>query len=145
MPAMTDQEMWEFLGTGTRTGHVATVRADGRPHVKPVWFVLEGGPGNLHLLFSTGAGTVTGRTLRRDPRVAVTVDDPAPPYSFVVVTGTAELITDLTEVRAAATRIGGRYMGAARAQEFGRRNGVPGEVLVRITPSRVFGERDLAA
>jgi hypothetical protein len=35
-------------------------------------------------------------------------------------------------------------MGEDRAEEFGRRNGVPGELLVRITPTRVIGERDIA-
>lgn len=45
MAPMTDQETWDFLATGTRTAHVGSVRADGRPHVKPVWFVLDGRPG----------------------------------------------------------------------------------------------------
>ncbi len=134
-----------FLTAGTRTGHVATVRADGRPHVKPVWFVLEGGPGAFQLLFNTSEATVTGRALRRDPRIAITADDPAPPYSFVLVEGTAAISTELAELRSSATRIGGRYMGADRAGEFGRRNGVPGELLVRVTPTRVSGERDVAS
>ncbi len=144
MPAMTDAEIWAFLTSGTRTGHAATVRSDGRPHVKPVWFVLDGAPGGFQLLFNTGERTVKGATLRRDPRIAISVDEPEPMYSFVIVEGTAELITDLAQVRAAATRIGGRYMGEDRAEEFGRRNGVPGELLVRVTPARVLAERDLA-
>ena len=68
------------------------------------------------------------------------MDDPAPPYSFVIVEGTALVSDDLGQVRAAATRIGGRYMGAARAAEFGARNGVPGELLVRVTPARVIAQ-----
>jgi hypothetical protein len=47
-------------------------------------------------------------------------------------------------VRAWAARIGGRYMGADRAEEFGARNGVPGELLVRVTPERVVSARDVA-
>ncbi len=43
-----------------------------------------------------------------------------------------------------ATRIGARYMGEDRAEEFGRRNGVPGELLVRLTPERVIAERGVA-
>ncbi len=144
MAAMTEAEIWEFLSGGTRTGHAATVRADGRPLVKPVWFVLEGRPGSFRLLVNTAEATVKAATLRRDPRISVSVDDPAPLYSFVIVEGTAELITELGEVRAAAARIGGRYMGADRAEEFGRRNGVPGELLVRVTPARILAERDLA-
>jgi PPOX class probable F420-dependent enzyme len=144
MAEMTAREVWDFLMKGTRTAHVATVRADGRPHVKPVWFVLDGEPGDFQVLFNTGSATVKGRTLRADSRVARSVDDPTPPYSFVVVEGTAELSSEVDEARAAATRIGGRYMGADRAQEYGERNGVPGEYLVRVIPSRVIAQRDLA-
>ena len=42
---------------------------------------------------------------------------------------------DPDELLATATRIGGRYMGEDRAEEFGRRNGVPGELIVRLTPA----------
>jgi PPOX class probable F420-dependent enzyme len=144
MADMTAKETWDFLMEGTRTAHVATVRADGRPHVKPVWFELEGTPEAFRVVFTTAAGSVAGRNLRRDPRVAVTADDQVPPYSFVIVDGTAELDDDLTELLTVATRLGGRYMGPARATEFGARNGVPGELVVRVTPSRVVAQRDIA-
>jgi PPOX class probable F420-dependent enzyme len=141
MPDMSVQEIWDFLCAGTRTAHVGTTRPDGRPHVKPVWFVLDGRPGDFQLVFTTYADSVKGRGLRRDGRAAVSVDDPAPPYAFVIVEGTALVSDDLGQVRAAATRIGGRYMGAGRATEFGARNGVPGELLVRVTPARVIAQR----
>jgi hypothetical protein len=51
---------------------------------------------------------------------------------------------DLDEVGRWARRIGGRYMGADRADEFGRRDGVSGERLVGLRPSRVVAERGLA-
>ena len=82
MLAMTPEQTWDFLMTETRTAKVATVRADGRPHVKPVWFEPAGQPGAFQLLFTTDSRTVTGRDLSRDPRVAVSVDDPAPLYSL---------------------------------------------------------------
>jgi len=144
MGQMTDEEAYDFLGAGTRTGHLATVRADGRAHVKPVWFVLDGTPEEFTVLFNTGEGTVAGRNLARDARVSISVDDPHPPFSFVLVEGTAELITDVPAVREAATEIAARYMGPARAQEYGERNGVAGELLVRVTPSKVLGVADLA-
>lgn len=37
-----------------------------------------------------------------------------------------------------------RYMGEDRAEEFGRRNAVPGELLVRVTPDRIIAEADVA-
>jgi PPOX class probable F420-dependent enzyme len=144
MAQMTDEEVYDFLGAGTRTGHLATTRADGRAHVKPVWFVLDGTPEEFVLLLNTGEGTVAGRNLARDARVSVCVDEAVPPFAFVIIEGTAELITDLEQVREAATELGGRYMGPARAEEYGKRNGVPGELLVRITPSKVLGVRDVA-
>jgi PPOX class probable F420-dependent enzyme len=141
VPGMSEQEIWNFLTEGTRTAHIATIRSDGRPHVKPVWFVLDGRPGNFQLLFTTHAETVKGRSLRRNTQVAASVDDPAPPYSFVIVEGAGRLSDRLEDVRAAATRIGGRYMGEDRAAEFGARNGVPGELLVRLAPARVIAQR----
>jgi PPOX class probable F420-dependent enzyme len=129
VPDMSAQEIWGFLCAGTRTAHVATTRSDGRPHVKPVWFVLDGRPGDFQLVFTTYAGSVKGRGLRSNASVAVSVDDPAPPYSFVIVEGTAQVSDRLDQVHAAAIRIVGRYMGAGRAAEFGARNGMPGELL----------------
>ena len=51
---------------------------------------------------------------------------------------------DPDELLAVATRIGGRYMGADRAEEFGRRNGVPGELVVRITPTKLTALADIS-
>jgi PPOX class probable F420-dependent enzyme len=129
---------------GTRTAHLATVRADGRPHVKPVWFELAGEPGNFQVLLTTAAGTVAGRNLRRDGRVTICVDDPVPPYAFVIIEGSAGLSGDPAELLAVATRLGGRYMGAARAAEYGARNAAPGELIVRVTPARVLAQRGIA-
>jgi PPOX class probable F420-dependent enzyme len=137
---MTPDEICEFLTHGTRTAKLATISADGAPHVMPVWFVLDG----EQLVFTTHAGSVKGRNLRRDPRVALVVDDEEPPFAFVHIRGRAAISEDPGELRRFATEIGGRYMGAARAEEFGRRNGVPGELLVRVAPDRVISETDVA-
>jgi PPOX class probable F420-dependent enzyme len=96
------------------------------------------------VVFNTGENTVKGRNLARDGRVALCVDDDRPPYSFVVVQGRARLVRDLDEVRHWATRIGARYMGEERAEEFGARNGVRGELLIRVAVDRVLAERDIA-
>lgn len=144
MAAMTAEETWDFLMEGTRTGHLATVRADGRPHVKPVWFELTGEPGDFQVVFTTAADTVAGRNLRRDGRVAISVDDPVPPFAFVLIEGQARLGEDPAELLAAATALGGRYMGAGRAAEYGARNAVPGELIVRVTPARILAQRGIA-
>ncbi|MFF9090525.1 PPOX class F420-dependent oxidoreductase [Streptomyces sp. NPDC014991] len=138
---MTDEEWRAFVSDGTRTGKLSTVRADGSPHVAPIWFVLDGG----ELVFNTGKDTVKGRNLARDGRVALCVDDDRPPFHFVVVSGRARLSEDLAEVRLWATRIAARYVGQERAEEYGARNGVPGELLVRVSIDNVVAVRDLAA
>jgi PPOX class probable F420-dependent enzyme len=139
---MTDGQVSAFLAAEPpHTGKLATVRADGRPHVAPVWYALDQ---DGSILFNTGTSTVKGRNLLRDPRASLCVDDERPPFSYVLIEGTVEISEDLTEVRRWATEIGGRYMGADRAEEYGARNGVEGELLVRLRPSRVVSAFDLA-
>ncbi|MEU8684494.1 PPOX class F420-dependent oxidoreductase [Streptomyces sp. NPDC048611] len=137
---MTKDEWQRFLSEGTRTGKLATVRDGGGPHIAPVWFLLDG----EELVFNTGEETVKGRNLARDGRVALCVDDDRPPFSFVVVQGSAEISSDLAEVRHWATRIAARYMGEERAEEYGARNGVPGELVVRVRIDKVVALADVA-
>lgn len=140
MPQMTEPEWRAFLSAGTRTGKLATTRADGRPHVAPVWFLLEGD----ELVLNTAATSVKGRTIARDGRVMLCVDDERPPFSFVLVQGTATISEELSEVRHWAARIAARYMGEDLAERYGERNGVPGELLVRVKIEKVTSERGVA-
>ncbi|GAA3502537.1 PPOX class F420-dependent oxidoreductase [Streptomyces albogriseolus] len=137
---MTEEEWRAFVSHGTRTGKLATVRADGRPHLAPVWFVLDGD----EVVFNTGAATVKGRNLARDGRIALCVDDDRPPFAYVILEGRARLSEDPGELRHWAARIGARYMGEDRAEEFGARNGVPGELLVRVRIDKVLAEKGVA-
>jgi PPOX class probable F420-dependent enzyme len=141
MKKMSKAEAYEFLATGTRTGKLATVRADGRPHVAPIWFVLDG----EDLIFNTWHESVKGKNLVRDGRIALTVDEEVAPYAFVLVEGTVEITDDPAESRKWATRIGARYMGQDQAEAFGRRNSVPGELLVRIRVDKIVAQKELAA
>ncbi len=140
MHEMSGDEIREFLSAGTRTAHLATVRANGKPHVAPVWFVLDGDD----LIFTTGSRTVKGRNLRRDPNVCLSVDHPSPMYSFVQITGEASLSEDQYELLRWATIIGGRYMGQDQAASFGARNAAIDELLVRVTPAKYVAEANLA-
>jgi PPOX class probable F420-dependent enzyme len=147
---MSDDELVAFLdGETNHTAKLATIRADGRPHVAPVWFVLDRSAVDRKnpigdIIFNTGASTVKGQGLRRDPRVSLCVDDERPPYSFAVIEGVATLSEQLDDVRRWATVIGRRYMGEDQAEAFGARNGVPGELLVRVRPTRIVALEGLA-
>ncbi|WP_408657403.1 PPOX class F420-dependent oxidoreductase [Jatrophihabitans sp.] len=136
---MTDEQARAFLTEGTRTGKLATTMADGRPHVAPIWFILDG----PDLLFMTGANTVKGRSLRRDPRAALTVDLEEPPYAFVMVQGSVELSEDLDEMLPVSTAIARRYVEESEAEAYGRRNAVAGELLVRLRPDKIVAVADL--
>ena len=136
MAEMTNEQALAFIAEKPRTAKLAIVKKDGSPQVVPIWVAVDGG----QLVFNTGVETAKGKAMRRDPRVSLCVDDDTPPFAFVTISGTVELITDLDEVLKWATVIGGRYMGADRAEEFGRRNAVEGEYLVRVTPTRIIGE-----
>lgn len=138
---MAEDEWRAFLRSPVRTAKVATVRKDGRPHVAPVWYDLEA---DGTIVFTTGASTAKGYALQRDPRLSLCVDDERPPFAFVMVEGVAHLSDDLDEVLHWATRIGGRYMGADRAEAYGRRNAVEGELLVRVKPMAVVAKKDVA-
>jgi len=128
------------LETPARTAKLAVVRADGSPHVAPIWVDLD----KDQIIFTTAADTLKGKAILRDPRVSLCWDDERPPFSFVTVAGTAALSDDPDELLAWAIRIGGRYMGADRAAEFGRRNAVPPEMLVRVTPTRIVAKVNIA-
>jgi PPOX class probable F420-dependent enzyme len=137
---MTPVEIRAFLSHGTRTAKVATSGAGGQPHVMPVWFAQDG----EELVFTTWGDSVKGRNLRRDPRAAIVVDEEVAPYAFVHIRGRVTLGEDLEELLRFATAIAGRYVGADRAEEFGRRNAVPGELLVRLRPELVIATADVA-
>src|SRR6266704_2245771 len=137
---MTPKEIRAFLSHGTRTAKVATSGPGGQPHVMPVWFALDG----EEVVFTTWGDSVKGRNLRLNPRAAIVVDEEVAPYAFVHIRGHVTLSEDLEELLRFATAIGGRYMGADRAGEFGRRNAEPGELLVRLRPERVIAAAGVA-
>lgn len=141
---MNEQEIRAFLAHGTRTGKLAWIGPTGQPHVAPIWFLVDDTADAVEVVFNTGATSAKGKAIRRDPRVSLLVDDERPPFAYVKLTGSVTVSEDLVELRDWATRIGGRYMGADRAEEFGARNGVPGELLVRLRPAKVAGLRNIA-
>jgi len=122
---MTEAEARAFLAADPpHTGKLATTRRDGRPHVAPIWFALDD---DGSIVFTTFEESLKGRTLRRDPRAALCVDDEAPPFSFVTVGEALDAVLakqnpDSTIV--VAHQIGGRAALAAFAAHPGRAKGL---------------------
>ncbi len=123
-----------------RTAKLGLVRRDGSAHVAPVWVALDGD----EVVFMTSAETIKGKAVLRDPRVCLCWDDERPPFSFVTVSGTATTSTDADDLLHWATVIGGRYMGGEQAESYGRRNAVPPEMVVRVTPTKVVAKVAIA-
>ncbi len=141
MKVMTSEEYHQFMLGTSRTGKLATVREDGRPHVAPVWFHMDGEV----IVFMTNENTVKGRNIRRDPRVSLCVDDEKPPFSFVIIEGVAEIVQPTpAEFLDWSTRIAARYMGAELGASYGKRNAVEGEYLVRLNPTNVIRQRGIS-
>jgi PPOX class probable F420-dependent enzyme len=123
-----------------RTAKLGIVRKDGGAHVAPVWVDLDGD----RIVFMTSADTIKGKAILRDPRVSLCFDDERPPFSFVTIAGTALTSTDPAELLYWGTRIGGRYMGADKAEQYGKRNAVPPEMVVWVTPTSIVAKVNVA-
>jgi PPOX class probable F420-dependent enzyme len=134
MTSVSDPEVTAFLSEGTRTGILGYSSSTGRPLVTPVWFIVEDGA----LVFNTGKESAKGRSLARDARATLCANLQEPPYGFVQVQGDAELSEDPAELLRTAIAIAARYMGADKAEAVGRRNAGPGELVVRLRPTKVI-------
>lgn len=128
------------LAEPPRTAKLAVVRKDGSPHVAPVWVDLDGD----EVVFTTSADTIKGKAILRDGRVSLCWDDERPPFSFVTLAGTTSTSTEPDELLRWSTRIAGRYMGDELADAYGRRNAVPPEMVVRVTPTRITAKVGVA-
>jgi len=134
---MTGDEILAYIDEKPRTAHIATVREDGRPHVATIWVMRDGD----EIVFTTWHTSVKGRNLARTGQAALSIDDTSEGSSCVAIEGTVTIDPDPAQSRHWAKRLGGRYMGADRAEEFGERNGVPGEVVCRLCPTHMSGMR----
>ena len=76
------------LFDGPNFAHLATVMADGAPHVTPMWQERQG---DQRVLLNTNRGRTKARNLQRDPRVALSIRDQQDPFRYVQVRGRASL------------------------------------------------------
>jgi PPOX class probable F420-dependent enzyme len=106
VPELTDEV--RALCGGRNMAHVATLMADGSPHVSPVWIEVEGA---RLAIFSTAAHLKV-RNMRRDPRVGISICDEQNPYRSVVIRG--RVVEEIEDERALEImdRMSRRYTGA---------------------------------
>ncbi len=141
MEKMSQEEIIEFLVEGTFTGKVSTINKDGSPHITPIWYILDE---DNYVTFSTYSKSVKGKNLLRDSRISFCVDDQVPPFSFVIIDGIAEIISESDNLLVWTTKIAERYMGKELSNEYGKRNAVDGELLIKVIPKKVIGQKDIS-
>ena len=143
MPYSAAQQDWwkTFVDElPAHTAKLAVVRTDGSPQVAPVWIDRDGD----QIVFMTSADTLKGKAILRDGRVSLCLDNEAPPFDFLTINGTTTTSTDPDELLRWSTRIAGRYMGTELAEQYGKRNAVPPEMLVRVTPTKIIAVTNVA-
>ena len=139
---MTKDEIRNFLLKGTFTGKLGTINKNATPHVVPIWYTLDD---ENNILFNTDDNSVKAKNIRRDNRVRLCVDDQVPLFSFVTIDGIAEIVSkEPKEVFKWSKIIAARYVGNDKAEEYGRRNSSEGELLIKIKPTQVIGQKDIA-
>jgi nitroimidazol reductase NimA-like FMN-containing flavoprotein (pyridoxamine 5'-phosphate oxidase superfamily) len=112
---------------------VATVSADGVPHVVPVCHVFLDG----RLYFGSGKDAAKVRNVRGTTRATVTVDTYSDAWSSlrgVMVQGTARVIEPGARFRALRARLYRKYPQYPDEAALGDRD----SVIVEVTPTRVF-------
>ena len=148
---MSKKEIKKFLMQGTFTAKLVTVKKDGSPHVVPIWFILDGQKGRTRervgdIVFTTYGSSLKARNIQHDSRVSICVDDQTPQFSFVIIQGVAKIYYyKQKELFKWATKIARRYVGKENAEAYGKRNSTEGEVLVRIRPTKILAEKNIAA
>ena len=138
---MNQNEIKEFLMRGTYTAKLGTINKDGSPHITPIWFILDE---NDHIIFTTYFKSLKAKNLVRNPKVSICVDDQVPPFSFVIVNGIAKIMTNSRDLLIWTTKIAERYMGKELSLGYGKRNAVEGELIIKVIPTKINGQKDIS-
>jgi PPOX class probable F420-dependent enzyme len=108
--------------------YLATVNADGSPHLAPLWADTRGGM----IVLNTADGRVKVENVRRDPRVAVAIHDKEHPHPPVSVVGTVvEITTEGAEEH--MQELTRRYTGEGWASVDGQVR-----IMLVIRPDRIL-------
>ncbi|MEU5826669.1 PPOX class F420-dependent oxidoreductase [Micromonospora tulbaghiae] len=127
--AILNEEDLALLGE-PQLAHVATVEADGTPHVTPVWVDTDG----EHVVFNTAKGRQKYLNMSRNPVVAVSVADKADDYRTLWIKGTVEFVTEGADEH--IDRLAKKYLGQ---DTYPWRRPGRERVIVRVTPTEKLG------
>lgn len=122
-------EVRELLD-GPNLAHVATVMADGMPHVVPIWI----GTRDDHVVFLTGPGSQKARNLASEPRVSVAVTDRNEPTRMAHVRGRVTRPVEGDEAWAIIDELAQVYIGGPYPRGMER-------VVYLVTPERAVAHR----
>ncbi|MDP6567624.1 MAG: pyridoxamine 5'-phosphate oxidase family protein [Alphaproteobacteria bacterium] len=117
MPVLSQEEREAFLAERHIVMRIAVVRPDGSPLVTPIWFLYQDGA--IH--FTPRERSEWFACLRRDPRVALSIDEQPLPYRKVVIEGAAELLHDVgadAEWRDLYLRMARKYISDREADAY---------------------------
>lgn len=94
----------------------------------------------------THEASLRGKSLQRDPRVMVSVDEEEFPYAFVLVEGVVEVKRpSAAELLRWSRRIAERYVPRGYVDATASRNAADGELLIFVPMEKVTGMREVAA
>jgi PPOX class probable F420-dependent enzyme len=118
-------------------GWATTIRPDGSLHSTVVWIDIDG----EDVIFNTAIGRAKEKHLRADPRVSVSMLDPADAFRTVSVSGKATLEEEGAD--GIIDRLANKYLGVDR---YPYRSADERRITVRVRPERVVfspgGARD---
>ena len=89
---------------------LSTINSDGTPQLTTMWYLLEGDT----IVMNTKAGRIKDRNMRRDPRIAICVEDG---YNYVTISGIVEMIEDPEIAQRDIYRLAIRYDGENNARQ----------------------------
>ena len=138
---MNSDEIIKFLNKDTFTGKVGTINKDGTTHITSIWYILDD---DNRIIFTTSSKSLKGINLIRDPIISMCVDNQAPPFPFVIIKGIAKIFFHSLDLLKFTTRIAERYMGKELPLKYGKRNAVEGELLIKIIPTKIIGQKNVS-
>ena len=106
---------------------LATLMPNGHPQVTPVWCDFQDG----HVIVNSARGRQKDRNMRRDPHVALSIQDPENPYRYLEIRGRVTDVREGQEAEDHIDRMAKKYMGV---DKYPYRQPNEHRVLYRIEP-----------